>query len=144
MKKVKIEHGKVIEISETEKSEEETKYLENETENIVDGEDSLVKKKIEISDEDVEKDKSMFRFSAFLFTFAYCFAKGKWRDGIISFIITIILPLQLYFVFGLAFGFYESKGNDKKVTPGSAFISCVSVLVFCIAKILMKKLVGTV
>ena len=67
MKKVKIEHGKVIEISETEKSEEETKSLENETEDIADGEDSLVKKKIEILDEDAEKDKSMFRFSAFLF-----------------------------------------------------------------------------
>lgn len=144
MKKVKIEHGNVIEISEDEKSEDEMKSLENETKDITEGEDSLVKKKIEMLDEDAEDNKSMFRFSAFLFTFAYCFAKGKWRDGIISIIITIILPLQLYFVFGLAFGFYESKGKDKKATPGSAFISCVSVLVFCIAKVLMKKLVGTV
>lgn len=91
----------------------------------------------------VSEEKLEFRgynLKAFFFSFAYYFYMRQWVFGIIAFLLTIILPFQMYF----AISFIESmvlwRRNSKNKSLRSPWkkwgiiVACLSVFLCVIGK----------
>ena len=87
---------------------------------------------VEESKEEKEKEDG-FNFWAFLLTGIYYIYRGKYPLGIFFLIITILVPLNYYFIIGLCCGFFTSVVKYK-ATVLSIVLSSVSVLVFIVLK----------
>lgn len=93
----------------------------------------------------MEKEKELedYSISLVLLNFIYYFAKGYYLRGLITMLISVILPKGFYFVVGLFLGFFINNVEVKKskLSCKSCFIACVSVVVFCGLKYLRFMLV---
>lgn len=87
-----------------------------------------------------KEDKAVYNLKAFFFSFAYYTYMKQWVFALIGFVLTIILPFQLYFVISFIESWVLWRRNSKGKSFGVKWskygisVSCISVFLCIILK----------
>lgn len=87
-----------------------------------------------------KEDKAMYNLKAFFFSFAYYTYMKQWVFAIIGFVLTVILPFQLYFAISFIESWVLWRRNSKGKSYGEKWLkhgivaSCIAVFLCVILK----------
>lgn len=85
-------------------------------------------------------EKFKYNFFAFLFTFMYFFSKCEYVYGIVIMLVLSIVPIKNYFLVALLVGYLATnylKPKSSIITAKGLLLSCASMIVFCLLKLVL-------